>query len=184
MGRVSVADTSLSLSLSLSWCCRLLAASSLRRGTLPRLAGHMGRLGLSCPSMGYSRAVGALSASSSAIAERVPAAALRCPDAHVDDATRAGQQTAGSCNAASAHSHRRPRPLLASLTVVCSARPGCGGCGRPRPRRRSSTQLHIVNKKHLRPAFAAPAGAGREAPAVPNHSITAPAREAGHKEEN
>ena len=53
IGRVSVADASLSLSLSL-WDGRSLAASPLRRGGIARRAGSDARLDYSCAS----RAVG------------------------------------------------------------------------------------------------------------------------------
>jgi hypothetical protein len=72
IGRVSVADASLSLSLSL-WDGRSLAASPTRRGFAARLAGCKARLG-------FSRVVGVLSAScSSAVAGCVPVAVLCCP---------------------------------------------------------------------------------------------------------
>ena len=60
IGRVSVADASLSLSLSL-WDSCLLGARSLRRGFAVGAAGQKARLGFSCPRP-HSRVVGALSA--------------------------------------------------------------------------------------------------------------------------
>src|SRR6185437_7244163 len=84
IGRVSVADASLSLSLSL-WDCRRLGASNPRRGKAAGIAGHTVRHGHSCPKEylcpgGYSRAMRALSAScSSAVAGCVPATVLCCP---------------------------------------------------------------------------------------------------------
>ena len=74
IGRVSVADASLSLSLSLSGPPRL-RARLLRRGSAAGIAGHEDRLGIS-------RVVDALLACcSSAVAGCVSAAVLCCPHA-------------------------------------------------------------------------------------------------------
>jgi hypothetical protein len=88
IGRVSVADTSLSLSLSL-WRRRLLAASALRRGKAAGAAGFRARP----PRLGHSRVRGALPASCSSAVGSVPAAVLSCPrsrGSRVDHSSRRG----------------------------------------------------------------------------------------------
>ena len=85
IGRVSVADASLSLSLSLSGR----ATHQLKPGRSSRLAGLIGRLGFShlngpVPDGVYKRVVGALSASCPSTAVGwVPVAVLCCPGSSV-----------------------------------------------------------------------------------------------------